>query len=126
MTEEEHRKARRNFRVFMIVFVLGGGAAALFASSFIAGSSLTDLFTSLFGGNKPGFVQADLDNMKSSIKSELEKKSGTQVLEVVMLKESEFKAFGYAKVRLDGIGELTKACSATLEAEGRNYLWRCQ
>ena len=79
----------------------------------------------LFFAPPNGFSDEDLRNIKSSIKSEFEKRNGVTVQEVTMLKEGPNKASGFAKIKMEVLGEFTKPCSATMAENGKNYIWRC-
>jgi hypothetical protein len=79
----------------------------------------------LFFGAETGFSDADVASVKTSIKSEFEKRGGVVVSDVQMVRESSKKLIGFAKVKSDGINfEITKSCTATY-AE-RQYLWECK
>lgn len=79
----------------------------------------------LFFAPPNGFSDDDLKNIKSSIKSEFEERYGITVQEVTMLKEGPNKASGFARIKMDVLGEMTKPCSATMAVNGRNYISRC-
>jgi hypothetical protein len=79
----------------------------------------------LWSSAVPHFSDDELSKMKSSIKSEFEKREGLTVKEVVMLRETSTKATGFVKLDAPILGEVTKACSATMGDDWR-YIWQCQ
>jgi hypothetical protein len=92
----------------------------------IAGGILVALvigFFWLLGEN--GFSNADLEAMKTHIKTEFEKQPGITVTEVEMIRESSKKATGFVKIRMPLVGEIMKSCTATMGQDNR-YIWRCE
>jgi hypothetical protein len=79
----------------------------------------------MFFATPSGFSEEDISNIKSSIKSEFEKRSGVSVQEVTILKEGPNKASGFAKIKSEILGEIIKPCTATMAENGKNYIWRC-
>ncbi|WP_331326496.1 hypothetical protein [Methylobacterium fujisawaense] len=79
----------------------------------------------LYDATKPGFKDTDISEIKRTIKSEFEKRDGIKVSDVVILKETDTKASGYVKLTIAGIGDITRACTATMDQSGKQYIWRC-
>ena len=75
-----------------------------------------------------GFTNADLEKMKESIRERYEDK-GFTVLKVAMVRESPTKATGFVRLEMTLFGETienTKTCSATMDVDSKNYVWKCQ
>jgi len=77
------------------------------------------------GGCNPGFSDEDIAAVKKTIKAEFEKKPGVTVSEVTMLKENSRKLSGFVKAKFSTI-DVIKACSATMDEQGKQYLWKCE
>lgn len=71
------------------------------------------------------FVQADLDNMKSSIKAEYEKREDVVVEQIELLSKSDTEVVGFVKFRIGQLPSTTHTCSATLDKNSSKYIWRC-
>lgn len=91
----------------VVVFAFVVGAAAYF---FLLGSG--------------GFGEADIKNVKTSIRTEYEA-NGATIEDIVMMKESSTKLIGFAKLQVGGV-KLLKDCSATMDADNKRYVWKCQ
>ena len=94
-------------------------------------------------GCKSGFSDSDIEAVRASIRSELVGK-GMIVSEVSMVKVSDRKLKGFAKVKMPtyetaispyGLNrtyrtpndvELTKDCIAEMSTDNKNYFWKCQ
>jgi len=79
-------------------------------------------------GCSKGFSDADIEKTKADIRSYFEKE-GFTVMEVSMIRESDMKLTGYAKVEKKILGlpvPATKNCTATMDAQGGRYLWECK
>lgn len=72
-----------------------------------------------------GFTDADIVEMRKSIKAEFEKNSQITVTDVVMLRESDYKATGYAKLSVGDLKDITKSCTAQMDQASKQYFWRC-
>ena len=75
----------------------------------------------------PGFAEADITNVKQSIRDEFTKKSSDlEIEEVAMLRKEPRELLGFIRVKHKPSGvSQTIDCSATMSAEGRNFIWRC-
>jgi hypothetical protein len=71
-----------------------------------------------------GFTDADITNIEQSIRTEFAKRSGVNVEEVKMIKESPTKLVGFAKIRIPLLGTAQKSCSATMGSDGQS-MWQC-
>ena len=74
-----------------------------------------------------GFADEDIRSCEEEIRREFGKREGVTVLDVTMMKESAKKLRGYAKLRMDLMGEtmeVTKSCEANY-MEGDQYIWEC-
>jgi hypothetical protein len=84
------------------------------------------MLTVLMGCNK-GFTNAQIDEVKHSIKTEYEK-NGATVTEVFMMRESPKKLVGFVKINVSfGIWDsrtVTQSCNATMGED--SYMWRCE
>lgn len=87
----------------------------------VAVLSVICVFT--ISGCEQGFADADVDSIKSQIRSHYANE-GAEVSEVMMMKESPKKLVGFAKIQVFGI-DVTKQCDATLSDDGQ-YMWRCE
>lgn len=74
-----------------------------------------------------GFADADIANVKQSIRDEYAKKnSDIEIEEVAMLRKEPRELLGFIRAKHKPSGRMqTIDCSATMSAEGRNYIWRC-
>jgi hypothetical protein len=75
--------------------------------------------------SRGGFVDEDIESMKRSIKREFASREGVRVIEVDMMQESASKATGFVKLEIEGLGKISKSCSATMEQSGKRYIWQC-
>lgn len=71
-----------------------------------------------------GFNDESIEQVKRSIRTEYEKKSGRVVEEVSMLKKSSHELTGFVRFKDGGISA-NLDCSATMEQTGSRYIWRC-
>ena len=70
------------------------------------------------------FSDEDVKNIQTSIRKEFEKRPGVTVEEVSLLKTGARQLTGFARVKSGPI-ELNKKCTAEMDTDGRNYMWRC-
>jgi hypothetical protein len=75
------------------------------------------------------FSEADVTRTESDIKTQFEQK-GFVVEQVSMIKDSDRHLSGFAKVRKPGLilGKLdiTKNCTATMDADSGKSIWECK
>lgn len=71
-----------------------------------------------------GFQPEDIDNIKKSITTEFEKDTGTKVIEVTIIKETNKKLIGFVKLNYLGV-EVTRNCEVNMGTD-QQYIWRCQ
>ena len=69
------------------------------------------------------FSDQDIENLKTTVRAEFEKREGVKVSEVSFITESPTKLKGFVRLKVGEI-DVTKNCSATLGEEGR-YIWEC-
>ncbi len=74
------------------------------------------------------YTQADVERTEAEIKADFEQK-GFVVEQVSMVKDSDRHMTGFAKVhKADGLFsklELTRNCSATMDADSGKSIWEC-
>lgn len=97
------------------------GAVGLIVAAVIVGGIAWWLWPS------SGFADADIANVKQSIRDEYAKKnSDIEIEEVAMLRKEPRELLGFIRAKHKPSGLMqTIDCSATMSAEGRNYIWRC-
>jgi hypothetical protein len=75
------------------------------------------------------FSEADVTKTETDIRTQFEQK-GFVVEQVSMIKDSDRHLSGFAKVRKPGliVGklELTKNCTATMDADSGKSIWECK
>lgn len=75
------------------------------------------------------FSDADVTKTESDIKTQFEQK-GFEVEQVSMIRDSDRHMSGFAKVRKPGLIlgklELTKSCTATMDAGSGKSIWQCK
>ena len=75
------------------------------------------------------FREADVTSTESEIKTQFEQK-GFVVEQVSMIKDSDRHLSGFAKVRKPGLIlgklEITKHCTATMDADSGKSIWECK
>jgi gamma-glutamylcysteine synthetase len=92
----------------------------------------------IFWPKSPHFTKEDIAQTQSDIRKTFEERKGIRVVDVKLLKESNRKLIGYAKIESDDLKELakvlgnstrdgtiTKSCSATM-ADDWQWVWRCE
>jgi hypothetical protein len=74
-----------------------------------------------------GFSDADIDRVKSTIRSEYARKPEVQdVGDVTMLRKERRELVGYVRVTFKGAPSAqTIDCGATMADDGKNFFWRC-
>lgn len=74
-----------------------------------------------------GFAEADIANVKQSIRDEYAKKdSDLEIEEVAMLRKEPRELLGFVRMKHKPSGVTqTVDCSATMSAEGKTFIWRC-
>lgn len=73
----------------------------------------------------PDFHEDDIASVKEQIRSEYLKEKGVTKVDVTMVKLEAKKLGGFAIVEKLG-QKLTVSCEANLDANGQNFIWRCQ
>jgi hypothetical protein len=75
------------------------------------------------------FSEADVTRTESDIRTQFEQK-GFVVEQVSMIKDSDRHLSGFAKVRKPGLIlgklEITKNCTATMDADSGKSIWECR
>ncbi|APT31908.1 hypothetical protein MCBMB27_02617 [Methylobacterium phyllosphaerae] len=72
-----------------------------------------------------GFSEADVQQIKNSIRDKFNADKNYSVDEVVLIKESATRLTGYVRLHHKLLGEMTRNCNASMAEDGRNYIWRC-
>jgi len=75
-----------------------------------------------------GFSDADVQKIKGEIRAKYEQE-GCTVMEVSMIRESDTRLHGFAKVEKKILGlpvSAMKDCTATMDVHGGEYLWECK
>lgn len=103
--------------------VVGFGAAIVVVAVLVYWLSNNWTQTEALPGR--GFTQADIANIRQSIRTEFGKQRGVTVEQVEMVREAPNKLVGFVRVRLPILGEKNKACTATRGDDGQS-VWRCQ
>jgi hypothetical protein len=75
-------------------------------------------------GCKTSFSDSDIDALKTTVKSEFEKRPGVSVSDVTFIKESERKLKGFVKLNVAEL-EVMKSCEATM-GDNSQYIWKCE
>lgn len=75
------------------------------------------------------FSQADVQRTESDIRTQFEQK-GFLVEQVSMVKDSNRHMTGFAKIKKPGVIlsklEITKSCTATMDADSGKSIWECK
>jgi len=75
------------------------------------------------------FGEADVTRTEADIRTQLEQK-GFVVEEVTMIKDSDRHLSGFAKIRKPGLIlgklEMTKTCTASMDADSGKSIWECK
>jgi virulence-associated protein VapD len=75
------------------------------------------------------FSEADVTRTEADIKTQFEQK-GFVVEQVSMIKDADRHLSGFAKVRKPGLIlgklEITKNCTATMDADSGKSIWECK
>lgn len=83
------------------------------------------LYTMVFP--KPVFTAEGIQHIEESIRHEWSNREGVKVIDVNMMRESERKLIGLARLKIDGLkGEIAKDCTANMSDDGKNTVWSCR
>jgi len=104
---------RPAFQVMLVFLLLGLGIGFYFNWS----------NTGSFIGH--GFSKESIESIEQDIKVHYEKKKGTKVTEVALIREAPTKLTGFVKFRVRSGNIIFQTCTATLGETG-NALWGCK
>lgn len=80
-----------------------------------------------FAWPKTGFDESQIQEIRTDIKSNYEKRDGVSVEDVVLFRESGNKLKGFVKLRIRGLPDIvTRPCTATTADDEGQYVWQCQ
>lgn len=121
---EEHGRKRNEWTAAVPTWVYGLAVLLLFPLAVVVWMPSFHVWPLSFFAS---FSDADVRQVKSSIKAEFEKRPGVIVTDVEMLRENPKKLVGFAKIKIIELGglEIAKSCDATWFEDGK-YLWRCE
>ena len=81
----------------------------------------------MFAPAKPMFDDSTIASIQRDIRDEYQKRDGFRVLEVSMMRESERKLVGFARLQIEGLKkEVSKDCTATMSDTGGKTMWSCK